>query len=114
MGARWTSFAVGLALIVAPLVVGYGSAGAILHDVALGLLVCVATLAAIERQALRPVLALPAGWLLWAGGAGSGPRATIQLSAGLLVALLALVPTGAAARVTRTPDRDRARVDARA
>src|SRR6266568_4831942 len=49
MGARWSTFAVGLALILAPLVLGYDALGPVLHEVALGLFVCVATLAALER-----------------------------------------------------------------
>lgn len=107
MGARWASFGVGLALIAAPLVLGYGSAGAILHDVAVGMLVCVATLAAVERPGLRIVLAFPAAWLLWAGATGSGLPAAAELAAGISIALLAPFP-GALPRVARTPARGRA------
>src|SRR5690349_3131706 len=44
MGARWGSFALGLWLVFAPLLLGYPSAVAVLHDVALGLLVAVGAL----------------------------------------------------------------------
>src|SRR6266542_2074141 len=59
MPARWGSFAIGLGLILAPLVLGYGSPGLVVHDVAMGLLVCVATLAAFEWPRARFALALP-------------------------------------------------------
>ena len=47
MLARWTSFSLGLGLVLSPLFLGYAEVGAILRDVALGLLVCIATLAAL-------------------------------------------------------------------
>lgn len=95
MRARWCSFGIGLGLVFAPLVLGYGSAGAILHDVAVGLLVCVAALAALEWPRVRFVTAAPAVWLLaGAHGADDGAAALAEGAAGLLLAALTLVPSG--------------------
>ncbi len=97
MRARWATFAVGLWLILAPLVLGYARVTAVLHEVALGLLVCVGALAAIERPAFRFAAVLPALWLLVAGNAvGWGSRVVSgnQLASGALVLALALVPGG--------------------
>ncbi len=100
MPARWGSFAVGMGLIVAPLVLGYAAASAILHDVAVGMLVCVASLAALEWPRARFAMALPAIWLVAAGRAsGDGRAAAAELSAGALLLALALVPS--ARRVPR-------------
>lgn len=94
MPARWGSFAIGLGLMLAPLVLGYGSAAAILHDVAAGLLVCVATVAALEWPRLRFATAAPAVWLLAAGRGATDPSARIaELTAGSLLLALALVPS---------------------
>jgi hypothetical protein len=94
MLARWSSFGVGLGLMLAPLVFGYGSAAAILHDVAMGVLVCVATLAALEWPRARFATALPAGWLLVAGRTAPESRtAASELVAGALLLLLAAVPS---------------------
>lgn len=94
MPARWGSFAIGLGLMLAPLVLGYGSAGAILHDVAAGLLVCVATLAALEWPRMRFAMAAPAVWLLAAGRASTDTAAAAaELGAGSLLLALALVPS---------------------
>jgi len=94
MYARWASFAVGLWLMLAPLLLGYGSVGPILHDVAMGLLVCIATLAAFEWPRARFALAGPALWLLVASrGSGDRAAAAAELSAGVLLVLLALVPS---------------------
>jgi hypothetical protein len=94
MRARWCSFGIGLGLVFAPLVLGYGSAGAILHDVAVGLLVCVATLAALEWPRARFVTAAPAVWLLAsAHGADDGAATFAEGAAGLLLAVLTLVPS---------------------
>lgn len=94
MPARWGSFAIGLGLMLAPLVLGYASPGAILHDVAAGLLVCVATLAALEWPRVRFALAAPSVWLLAAGRGATDPSARIaELTAGSLLLALALVPS---------------------
>ena len=105
MRARWATFAVGLWLMLAPLVLGYPTVAAVLHEVALGLLVCVGTLAALEWPLLRLALAAPGGWLLAAPDAlGWGSRLVTanELAAGAVVLLLALVPSGKVA-VARTP-----------
>jgi hypothetical protein len=92
MHARWAGFAVGLWLILAPLVLGYGKAFPILHDVALGLLVCTASIASLERPAFRFVLALPAVWLLWAGRSAADPAASAnEIASGALLLLLGAV-----------------------
>lgn len=113
MTARWGSFAIGLGLVLAPLLLGYGSARAIVHDVAMGVLVCAATLAALEWPRARFALAAPALWLL-ATGRGSPDRAAAvaELGAGVLLLALAFVPS--ARRVPRalpplvpSPDGDR-------
>ncbi len=95
MIARWVGFAVGLGLVLAPLVAGYADVGAILRDVALGTLVCVATLAALEWPRMRFALTVPALWLLLAGRAATDPRAAVvEAGAGGALALLALFPSG--------------------
>lgn len=94
MYARWASFGVGVALMLAPVVVGYGSAAPILHDVAMGVLVCVATLAALEWPHARFVLGAPALWLLVAGrGADERPVAIVEAVAGALLLVLSVVPS---------------------
>jgi hypothetical protein len=94
MYARWGSFAVGLGLMLAPLVLGYGSFEPILQDVAMGLLVCIATVAALEWPPARFALALPAAWLVWSGRGARDPAAAIaELGAGALLLALALVPS---------------------
>jgi hypothetical protein len=93
MVARWASFAVGLWLLLAPLLLGYGSVGPILHDVALGLLVCTAAVAAFDWPAARFALLLPAAWLVRPGrGAGDPDAALAELAAGVALFVLALVP----------------------
>jgi hypothetical protein len=95
MPARWGSFGIGLALLLAPLFLGYRSAGAILQDVAMGLLVSVGTLAAFEWPRARFALALPALWLLRAGrGTEDRSAAAAELVAGTLLLALSLVPSG--------------------
>lgn len=112
MPARWGSFAIGLGLMLAPLLLGYGSAGAVVHDVAVGLLVCVATLAALEWPRARFAMAAPALWLLAAGrSAADGAAAAAEVTAGGVLLALALVPS--ARRVPRrspplAPREDRA------
>ena len=93
MYARWGSFGVGMALVLAPLTLGYTALGAILHDVAMGLLVCIATLGALDWPPLRYALAAPALWLLWIGrGAGDPRAAAAEVLAGALLLLLAPIP----------------------
>jgi hypothetical protein len=96
MRARLFSFAVGFWLIVAPLTLGYRSVTAILHDVAIGLLVCVIALAAIDWPPARFALAAPAIWLVASAGAIDwGARVPANhLACGVGVLLLALVPGG--------------------
>lgn len=86
MIARWACFAAGLWLVLAPLVLGYGSLGPILHGVAVGTLVCIGALAAIEWPASRFALALPAVWLLV-----TGPRSADVAAAAAEVAAGALL-----------------------
>jgi len=94
MVARWCSFGVGLSLVLAPLVLGYGSVAAILHDVAVGVLVCVATLAALEWPRARLALALPAVWLLFAGRTSiEATAAMVDVAAGALLLVLAAFPS---------------------
>ncbi|HET8541856.1 MAG TPA: hypothetical protein VFL83_18405 [Anaeromyxobacter sp.] len=94
MYARWSSFAIGIGLMLAPVALGYGSVARILHEVAMGVLVCVATLAALEWPLARFVLAAPAAWLLLAGRGASDPVASaVELAAGVLLLGLAAVPS---------------------
>lgn len=111
MFARWASFGVGVALLLAPLALGYGSLARILHDVAMGVLVCVATLAALEWPAARYVLAAPALWLLLAGRGAPEPAAAVaEIAAGVLLLALAAIPS---ARIA-PPSLRRRRAGARA
>jgi hypothetical protein len=103
MPARWGSFAIGLGLMLAPLALGYERPGAVLHDVAMGLLVCVAALAALEWPRARFAMAAPAVWLVAAGRGAEGAVAAAELTAGGLLLALALVPSGR--RVPRVPAR---------
>jgi hypothetical protein len=94
MYARWASFAVGIGLMLAPVALGYGSVARILHDVAMGVLVCVATLAALEWPLARFVLAAPATWLLLAARRSpDASAAAAELAAGALLLLLAAIPS---------------------
>ncbi|MFL5300848.1 MAG: hypothetical protein ACJ79R_10965 [Anaeromyxobacteraceae bacterium] len=96
MRARWASFGVGLWLLVAPLVLGYSQVLAVLHDVALGLLVSVGTLAALEWPLARFALVVPAAWLLAAPqamGWASSAAAANERACAIAVILLALVPS---------------------
>jgi hypothetical protein len=115
MAARWGSFAIGMGLMLAPLLLGYRSAGAVVHDVAMGLLVCVATLAALEWPRARWAMALPALWLVAAGRASDdGAAAAAEIASGGLLLALSLVPS--ARRVPRGADLPdgQGRADARA
>ena len=96
MVARWSSFAAGLWLMIAPLVLGHGTAAAVLHDVALGLLVCVASLAALEWPSARFALIGPAAWLVTAPRAMSWDQPAVeanQLALGVVVGVLAVLPS---------------------
>ncbi len=94
MYARWGSFAVGLGLMLAPVALGYRSPGVILHDVALGLFACVATLAALEWPPARVVLALPAAWLVYAArGRDETAAAVVAATAGALLLVLCAIPS---------------------
>jgi hypothetical protein len=96
MRARWASFAVGLWLILAPLALGYPSVASVLHDIALGLLVSVGALAAMEWPAARITLVVPGLWLLAAWDAidwGSSTVAANELACGVAIPALALVPS---------------------
>jgi hypothetical protein len=96
MGARWGSFALGVWLVFAPLLLGYPSAAAVLHDVAIGLLVAVGALAALEWPLARFAQLVPAAWLIGVRGVGGETRtiAANHLAAGVLLAALAVVPSG--------------------
>jgi hypothetical protein len=111
MYARWGSFAIGMGLILAPLALGYDSVGPILHDIALGLLVCVATVAALEWPAARFALTAPALWLVWTGRASADRAAAIaEIVSGALLLVLALVPSARlASRLGRESERAGAR-----
>lgn len=94
MPARWVTFGIGLWLVLAPLVLGYGSAGAILQDVAVGLLVAVGALAALEWPRARFLMTLPALWLVHVGRSAAEARAAAaELGAGALLLALSLVPS---------------------
>jgi hypothetical protein len=106
MYARWGSFAVGLGLVFAPLVLGYAAVGPILQHVAAGLLVCVASLAALEWPAARFALAVPAAWLLVsARSTGERAAAVVEVATGALLVVLALFPSG---RLVPRADREEA------
>lgn len=93
MYGRWGTFAVGMGLVLAPLAFGYSDIGAILHDVAIGLVICILTLAALETPALRFLNALPAAWLVWTGRLSGDPTAgRTELVCGVLLVVAALVP----------------------
>ena len=93
MYARWSTFAIGIGLVLAPLVIGYQEIGPVLHDVALGLLACILTLAALETPAMRFLISLPAVWLVWTGRLSSDPGAGLaEIAAGALLVVATLVP----------------------
>lgn len=111
MYARWGTFAVGLGLVFAPLVLGYRSVAPILHDVIMGSLVCIATLAAFERPRARFVLFAPALWLIGFAPSASEHAATLaELVGGALLLVLAAIPgVRLAQRLPRVPGNGRAR-----
>jgi hypothetical protein len=94
MRARWFSFAVGLWLVFAPLALGYRTPWSVLHDVTLGLVICVGALAALEWPLARLLLALPALWLLAASAELDFGLAVAsnELACGLTVLALTLLP----------------------
>jgi hypothetical protein len=101
MYARWGSFAVGLALMLSPLVLGYGSVAPVLHDVAMGSLACIATLAALEWPRARFVLFAPGLWLVASAPASSErAAAAADLVAGSLLLVLTAIPSAPFARRT--------------
>jgi len=94
MYARWASFGVGLWLLLAPLVLGYGAVAPILQGVAVGTLVCVATLAALDWPRARFFLAGLALWIaLDARGAADRNAAAVSLASGVALFALSLVPS---------------------
>jgi hypothetical protein len=96
MVARWATFATGLWLLFAPLVLGYEEAGAVLHDIAVGLVVCVGAIAALDWPVARFAQLLPAAWLVGAPRAlelDAGAAAN-HLVAGALLAVLVAFPGG--------------------
>jgi hypothetical protein len=104
MFVRWGTFAVGLGLMLAPLAVGYASAGAVLHDVALGLLVCAASVVALGRRPARYALAAPAVWLMAVARDRADARAAIPpLAAGAILLVLAALPRGHASGAPTAP-----------
>jgi hypothetical protein len=97
-------------LLLAPLVLGYGSVAAILKGVAVGTLVCVATLAALDWPRARFGLAGLALWIALDGrGSADGEAATATLVSGAVLFLLSLVPSA-----RRSPAGPGARAGARA
>jgi hypothetical protein len=111
MYARWASFGVGIGLLLAPLVLGYGSVASILHDVVLGTLVCIATLAALSWPSARFALAAPALWLVVSGRRGAdAAAAAADLVAGALLLVLSVVPSAPYGRrpLARVPPGGRA------
>ena len=96
MVARWACFAAGLWLVLAPLLLGHPSVGAVLHDVGLGMLACSLGLASFRRPTLRRAAALPAAWLLAAPDALAWESALVgwdQRVAGAVLLLAALFPS---------------------
>jgi hypothetical protein len=94
MVARWTSFGVGLWLALAPLVLGYGAVAPILHGVAVGLLVCILTLVALDWPPARFALAVPALWLVATAHLSSDrAAAAVELGCGVLLGAATLVPS---------------------
>jgi hypothetical protein len=111
MYGRWGTFAIGIGLILAPVVIGYPEVTSILHDVAMGLLACVLSLAALETPALRYLSFLPAGWLIWTGHrAAHAGVSRVELLAGALLVAASLLPRA----VPRLDGAGRARDGARA
>jgi hypothetical protein len=93
MAARWGTFAIGLGLLLAPLVAGYASAAAILQDVSVGTLVCVAALAALQWPRVRAVNLLAALYLAYSARRTADARAAgVDLAAAALLLGVSLLP----------------------
>jgi hypothetical protein len=109
MIARWASFGVGMWLLLAPLLAGYRSVAAILQGVAVGTLVCVATLAALDWPRARFGLAGLALWIALDGRtAADSAAAAVSVASGTVLFVLSLVPSA------RRPPVAAARAGARA
>jgi hypothetical protein len=108
MVARWTCFAAGIWLVLAPLLLGHPTVGLVLHDVCLGTLACILALASFRSPPARRAAAVPAAWLLaapWVVAWGSAAAGAGQRAAGLVLLLAALAP---APRPARRPAERRA------
>lgn len=103
MYVRWATFAIGFGLVMAPMVIGYEQVGPTLHDVAIGCVICILALAALENPALRFLQTLPAAWLMWTGAFAEPPTQLTEIAAGALLVAAALVP-----RARLAPERGRA------
>jgi hypothetical protein len=94
MYARWASFGVGLWLMLAPLVLGYGAVAPVLQGVAIGTLVCVATLAALDWPRARFGVAGLALFIALDARTTSDPgAAAASLVSGVVLFALSLVPS---------------------
>jgi len=109
MGARHTEFALGLWLMLSPVLFGHAESGDLLwlHDVLLGTLLTVVPLLCYVRRLHRAHLALlaVAGWLLGRGWwitrtLPDDPAAQNHVMVGLLLAMVAIVPSRATDRPT--------------
>jgi hypothetical protein len=81
-------------LLLAPLVLGYGAVAPILQGVAVGTLVCVATLAALDWPRARFGLAGLALWIALDARSTSDPAAAAaSLVSGVALFALSLVPS---------------------
>jgi hypothetical protein len=96
MVARWTCFAAGIWLMLAPLVLGHPTVGLVLHDVCLGTLISALALASFRWPLARRAAILPAAWLLAAPSVvawGSALANRSQRIAGLVLLLAGLAPS---------------------
>lgn len=110
MYARWSTFAIGMGLVLGPMVVGYQQVGPVLQDVAIGCVVCILTLAALENPSLRFLNALPAAWLVWTGSLAADAVAQLaEVVCGALLVIAVLVPR---ARLRLAAERDGAGIRA--
>jgi hypothetical protein len=97
-----------MGLILAPLAIGYPEVGPALLDVALGLLACILSLAALDAPVLRFMNLLPAAWLLHTGRAAFTGAGVAELLAGMLLFGLAFVPRTRLAPRLAAAERERA------
>lgn len=94
MYARWASFGVGLWLLLAPIVLGYAAVAPILSGVAVGTLVCVATLAALDWPRARFGLAGLALWVALDGKSATDRNASaVSIVSGVALFVLSFVPS---------------------